>query len=192
MDDNFNNREEEPETQEDPTSEIHANQNAPEPPNRWNPDDPNFKPVTIEEAFEQANVTTKASIGKTAFTLKGAEIPQFQSARRFMIISQVVAGVSLFFGGVILSALAVLLAFMARDRFNRIAAAKPDDLEAQQALTRSGTIAIVITIGVLILNIIALIYLYPIVADSIQSGNFNFLGGGTGTSGTGTTSGTWG
>lgn len=191
MGDDFNNREHESVNQDSPSPEIKGNPYAPEPPNRWNPDDPNFKPVTLEEAFDQANVSTKAAIGKTVFTLKGAEIPQFQSARRFMILSQVAAGVSLFFGGVILSAIAVLFAFLARDKFNRIAASRPNDPDAQRALNRSGIIAVVITVGVLILNIIALIYLYPMVIDSLQSGDFNIFGG-AGTMGTGTTSGTWG
>ena len=189
MSEDFNNLEEENDVQEDASSDTPE---APEPPRSWRPNDPNFKPVTIEQAFEEAQVTSTAIIGKTSFTLKGAEIPQFQAGRRFTIISQVVAGVSLFFGGVLLSALAVVFAFMARDKFSRIAAARPNNPEVQKALTRPWIIAMVISIGILILNILAMVYLYPMVADSLQSGSLYPFGGATGATGTGATNATWG
>ena len=167
---------------------------APEPPASWRPEEvqEEEKTTSIREAYERANVETMASVGNTQFKLTGSEIPDYQNARNYFMAAMVVSVASIFIGGVIASAGAVICAFIASDRFNRVAARHADEPEVQRALMRSGKIAVGISVGVLILNIISLIFLYPTLVNTMQNGGTNLLGGSGGTTGTGTGNGTWG
>lgn len=171
----------------------HGDDNAPEPPANWSPDYPQQQKTTsIREAYEQSNVEAMAAIGKTKFKLKGGDIPEFRSARNLYLAAVIIPVVSIFFGGIILSALGVMCAFVANGKFRRLASSLSDNPEAQKALTRSGVIAIVVAIGIFVLNIIALALLYPMVADTMQNGGPNWLGGSSATTGSDSTNVTWG
>ena len=165
--------------------------NSPEPPARWNPVDIDAGQGNAHKPFEDSNVTGMGVIGKTRFPLKNDEIPVFQSARRYIIISQVASAVSLVLGGVFLSSIALICAIAGCGKLSRLASSRPGDPEAQRALKRSGWTAIAITVVVLALNIFALIYLYPMFADSLQNAGFGNLAGST-SAGTGSVNTTWG
>lgn len=171
----------------------HDGDNAPEPPSNWRPDYPQQQKTTsIREAYEQSNVDAMAAIGRTRFKLKGGDIPEFRSARNYYLAAIILSVVSIFFGGIILSALGVICAFVANGKFRRLASSQPDNSDAQRALLRSGVIAIVVAIGILVLNIVALALLYPMVADTMQNGGLNWLGSSSVTPGSGSTNVTWG
>lgn len=164
---------------------------SPEPPARWNPAEPDARQYKATKRFDNSNVTGMGVIGKTRFPLKSDEIPVFQSARRLIITSQIVSAVSLFLGGVLLSAVAVICAIVGFGKLNRLALARPEDPDAQRALKRSGWIALAITVGVLALNVFALIYLYPMFADTLQNAGLGNLAGSSPT-GAGSANTTWG
>lgn len=167
--------------------------NVPEPPSNWSPDYPQQQKMTsIREAYEQSNVDAMAAIGRTKFKLKGGDIPEFRSARNYYLAAIILSVVSIFFGGLILSALGVICAFVANGKFKRLASSQPDNPEAQRALLRSGIIAIAVTVGILVLNIVALALLYPMVADTMQNGGLNWLGSSSVSTGAGSTNVTWG
>ena len=171
----------------------HGDDNAPEPPANWSPDYPQQQKTTsIREAYEQSNVEAMAAIGKTKFKLKGGDIPEFRSARNFYLAAVIIPVVSIFFGGIILSALGVMCAFVANSKFRRLASSLSDNPEAQKALIRSGVIAIAVAVGILVLNIVALVLLYPMVADTMQNGGLNWLGSSSVSTGAGSTNVTWG
>lgn len=166
---------------------------APEPPVRWNPDTsmipmPGEQPPTQEVPPELREGGTVV-VGKTRITLNVPDMVEFLSARRYAGFAVIGAIVSLFFGGMILSAVSLYFAIRGYGKFARIADARPNDFEAQHALKRSGVIIIVVAAVSLVINIIAAIYLYPIVVETLQTGDLSSL---TDTAPTSTGNSTWG
>ncbi len=135
-------------------------------------------------------------IGKTRFQLKGPEVAEFKNARNYIMAAQIVAIVSLFFGGTLFSIVALVCAFIGNSKLENIAATRVGEPEVQKALRRSGRIIIAVAACALVLNIIAAIFLYPLVMEAIQNGDLGSLFNSSATSGSGTGSGsgntTWG
>ena len=148
------------------------------------------QPQQFEEP--QQPPVSVASIGKTSFKLKGKEILEFQSARNFMIASVIAAVISLIIGGMVVSAGALICALVANSKLSNLSATRSDDPDAQRALKRAGRIAIIVSALAFVLNAIAVIYLYPLIMDSMQTGSFNSLTGSATTPTTGSGSSTWG
>lgn len=197
MDEDYKTQEtEEPEGpigEQPPASERRMNDDgSPEPPSNWKPEETEQKVNSVREAFELSNVETMATVGKTTLKLKGSEITDFKSGRNYFLAAVIASIASLFFGGIILSGVAIICAIASRGRFNNVASRHAGEPEVQTALARSGNIALAVAISILVLNIIALIVFYPVVADMMQSGDLNLFGGSSTTSGTSTGNGTWG
>ena len=187
---------------------------APEPPARWNPlalnapegetqfqqplgeDEPELRDPELKNwdpTIDTSQFSGTGVIGNTRFKLKGQELFDYQNARRAAIIATGVAIASLFFVGVFLSVFAIIIAIIACTRFERIAASRVDEPEVQRVIRRSSYIALIISVVALILNIIAAVYLQPLVMEALQTGDFGSLVSSspttTGTGGDGTT---WG
>ena len=169
-----------------------APEGAPEPPANWNPNGEEQKATSVREALDMANVETTATVGKTTFTLKGSEISDFKAAKNYFLASTSLSIISLFFGGIILSLLAIICAIASRSRFDNVSRKHAGEPEVQAALQRSGKIALVVAICILVINIIALIYLYPMLVETMQNGGLDVLGGSSATTGSGSGNGTWG
>ena len=147
-----------------------SNVKTPEPPSRYNADQPPMRsngPMRIDEDSG------------------------IRSVRRLVTIAQIMALVSLLIGGVLLGSAALVTAVVAMRKTKAIPCA-PDDY-AWMALKRSAKIAIVIAVLALAANVAALVFIYPMVMDSIQSGEYSSLFSGapqTQSPGSGTS--TWG
>ena len=121
---------------------------------------------------------------------------EFRSLRRLITLAQVLAIVSLLFGGVLLSAVSIVIAFIAYRKTDSFGLQTGDDA-LHQALRRSAKIAIIVGFIALALNAIALIVLYPVVMDMVQSGDYQSLfgsmqGQGAAPSTSGSGGSTWG
>ncbi len=174
-----------------PVSNSRSNQEAPEPPTRWHPG-PQTGMSNRQEPINNPESQTKSGyIGQAYLELKGSEIADFESARRLITYSQIAAIVSFFIGGIILSSASLVCAFIANRKLAKIAASRSSAPDVQAALMKLGVMALVLAGAALIINIIALVFLYPMVFDAMQSGNVNSLFGGTASSG-GAGSSTWG
>ena len=168
---------------------------APVPPERWRPDEPDPQRPDGPVGPGEDPDTRVGMIGNARVELRGGAIYEFQSARRLITASQVCAIVSFFIGGVFLSAAALVCAAMALGKLNLIASAMDSNPDAQRALRRLGYLAIGLSVVALVINIVALIVLYPMVMEAMQSGSFGSLfGGGStgGASGGSTGNTTWG
>ena len=118
-------------------------------------------------------------------------IAEFASARRLVTIAQVMAIVSLLIGGVVLSTAALVVAIMALQKVRAHVYTDAQDQLTWQLLKRSTTIAIVVAVLALAANVAALIVIYPMLMEAIQSGEYTTLLGTAQTPNTPGTS-TWG
>ena len=91
-----------------------------------------------------------------------------------------------------MSGAALICALAANGKMSKLAAVRPDDVEASRALKRSGIIAIVVTALALVINIVSAIFLYPMVSDTMQSGDWGSLMGSESSTGTSGGNSTWG
>ena len=117
---------------------------------------------------------------------------EFASARRLVTAALVMALVSLVIGGVLLGTVSVIVAIIA---FGKVRSNMLEDNgnQAWAALKRSATISIVVAVLALAANIAALIVIYPMVIEALQSGEYtSLLSGSAQTLNTGSNSSTWG
>lgn len=163
---------------------------GPEPPFRWNPGDSSDGDEASETQPQQPQLTGTALIGSTRFEIRNDEVGEFEGARRYMTAAQIIAVLSLFLGGVLLSSLALVCALAANAKLSNLAAAPGRSAEAQRALKRAGVMTIAVAGIALLLNIAAIAFLYPYVAEVMQSGSLDSLIAAPQPNATGNT--TWG
>ena len=165
-------------------------ENGPVPPPRWSGNDPySISPEADSPQQSPQQASAIGSIGSTRFPLKGDEVVVYQKARLYFGAAIIASIVSIFIGGVLASCIALICAFVANSRFEILAATRMDEPDVQRILRRSGRIAIAVAALALILNIIALVFLYPTLVNSMQNGT---LTGTTAAPATGGGSSTWG
>ena len=165
---------------------------APEPPKRWRPDSSSQTQGESPDKAPDQKDSIAGMMGSTRVELTSSEIAAFESARRLVTVSQIAALVSFIIGGVALSAIALICAVVAYRKLDAIAAGKQDHPEMQHALRRVGVMALGLSAVALVINIVALVVLYPVIMNSLQSGGFGSLFGGSGQLGAGGGNSTWG
>ena len=96
-------------------------------------------------------------------------------ARSYIRASQIMAIVSLFIGGVLLSTAAVIVALMAM----RMVDATNEGVVAAQnvraAMQRAARMALIMSLLALALNAISLVLLYPVLMEAMQTGDLRGL-----------------
>ena len=166
---------------------------APEPPPSWRPTNNQNQHSRNHESRElhQAPAQQDSFSGNPTFVGKP---PEFERIRKLISISQICAVISLFIGGVVLGAVALAFGIMGYRALT--SAARNDTLEYNyiKPLRQSCIIALVMSVCSLTVNIIALVYVYPLVMQALNTGDFSTLFGGGAQPGssTGTGSTTWG
>ena len=125
------------------------------------------------------------------FKLSPSQAQNLNSARSLVIAAQVAAVVSLFFGGVLLGAVALVLAIVGYLKLNAIASELPDKT-VKAALKRAGIVAIAMSAFALILNAITLAVMMPTITYIMQTGDYSAIFGGAPTTGGGSANSTWG
>lgn len=158
----------------------------PEPPAGWMPQSTQGQPRQRPQAQQLRAVV----VGKETFTVSETDLAEFESARKFCVAAQIVALVSLFIGGVLLSTIAVVLAIIGYRKLAGVAAKMPEE-SVRRALRRSGIIAIVLSALALVLNIVSLIVLLPMLGYIAQTGDYSAIFGGSAAPSSGTST-TWG
>ena len=147
---------------------------APEPPPNWKPEDsvPRVQPSPTPKQDPSQDT---AVIGKTVLKLEGDEVPRFEKARKFIMASQFTAIISLFFGGMLLSCVGIVLAVLGYRTLSDIAANRAEQPLVQQALKRSGLVAIGMCVLALVINAVTLFVMYPILMQTLQEQGFSGL-----------------
>ena len=103
------------------------------------------------------------------------DIADFASTRRLVTIAQIMAIVSLLIGGVFLSSAALIMAVVASSRAKSHLNDSESETVSWQLLKRSAMIAIVVSALALAANIAALMFIYPMVIEALQSGEYSSL-----------------
>lgn len=147
----------------------------PDPPAGWNQSNQPSQQSPQGNAPQDPDLPDMGVVGRTVFKLTDQEAFTFSSARKFITASQVAAVVSLIVGGVLLSSIAVVLAIIGFRKLNDIAQGHTDQIEVHFALRRSGILAIGISAAALIINVVSLIFFYPMVMESLGAGGFGGL-----------------
>ena len=150
------------------------------------------RPASAQQPNQNQGQIPNVKVGNKLFVVDGFDVVGFEAARKMNVAAQIVAIVSLFFGGVIASSVAVGLAIASYFKFRAVAeTVSQEDLKV--ALRRSGIVAIVMSSLALLLNIVSLVVFMPMLMQVLQTGDYSALFGSTGAgSGTGSTNSTWG
>ena len=172
-------------------NESQSPNGAPEPPKRWKPDSNHMNTEPSPDRTSDDD-TSVGAFGAMRIELKGSEIPMFVSARRLITASQICAIVSFFIGGVLLSSVAVVCALIAHRKLCSIALNKADSPDVQRALRRVGIMAIGLAVVALVVNIAALVLLYPVAMQALQSSDMGSLFAGPNAAGGTAGNSTWG
>lgn len=154
----------------DDSSVSDTTSDRPDPPMNWRPDTgmSQSNPDNQNNALEQG----PAVVGKIVLNLDGSEMRQFEKARKYIIASQFVAIVSLFFGGILLSCIAIVIAVVGYRQLSQIAMNYWEQPFVQMALKRPGVIAIGMGVLALIVNAVALFVMYPMIMQTLQDEGF--------------------
>ena len=142
-----------------------SNDNKPQPPVRYTPNPtPNSEPPQFQHPLQD----------------EASKNPEFRKVRNFVTASQIVALVSLIFGGVILSTVAIILGFIARSKATtQMNLPQNKESESWYILRRSATIATIMSFVALGLNFMALMTIYPLVIETLQNGDASSIFGGS-------------
>lgn len=131
---------------------------GPEPPKRYDPDD-----HLGSTSPEQPHGPDGAS--------------EIDSARRLVGISQIMAIASFLIGGIVLSGAALAVATVGYRKTAAAPQGAADGEAYRRAVRRAALAAIAIAAVALAVNVVALIYVYPLVMEALQSGDLNALYG---------------
>ena len=181
----------------DSKSGKHFDGASPEPPPSWKPAKSN-----PEQLYEHSNGQNSHSgnansqpkpPSNTPVPFSESDAQLLETARKYISISRICAVVSLFLGGIVLSSISVILAFIGLSKINAYANRHSLEQSARLVLRRPGVLALGMCVFALVFNIVSLIVLYPIVMQSLQSGDFSGLfGSGQGGASLGSSSSAWG
>ena len=195
-----------------------------EPANEQAPASQNHVPQAANDADSRANAPEPpksyrgrrdeglpgASNGEQRFKPDGANSTPFQaqqpgnrqpsenslSARRYIGASQIMALVSLVFGGVLLSGAAIVTSFVGMRKTRALSSDAPADAASRfeaERLRRAAFVGMAMAIVAFIANAIALVYFYPMFLDAMQSGDYaGMFGGGQSGSGNAGSDSVWG
>ena len=170
-------------------------QDVPEPPLSWRPTNNQNQITQSSNAENQSDFqqTNPQSSQPNNSAFRGTP-PEFERIRKLLSIAQICAVISLFIGGVVLSTIALVFGIMG---YRALSSAMRDNtLEPNytKPLRQSCIIALIMSVTALVVNVIALVYIYPLVMQALNTGDFSTLMGGGAQYGssTGTGSTTWG
>lgn len=152
----YNNDEQQPENQ---GTDAKQEPGAPEPPVRY---DANRQPMPV---FVNPGNQSFAAL-------------EYQKINRLLTAAQIMAPVSLFIGGVLLSGAAVIVSIIARQRSSAMRAQELPEAPLWILLNKRAMVAIVMSLIALAVNVVALVYLYPMMVEMMQTGDYSSLFGG--------------
>ena len=154
----------------------------PEPPEGWKPQYEERNPRPDANGGGDSFRQVMKPVGNNVITLGPEDSLEFSRARKFITASQVVALVSLFIGGVLLSAVAIVLAVIGFRKLTAIAEKCIEEFEVRRAFKRPGLVAIALSVGALVINAISIIVFYPLLLQALQQGDFASVFTGAGVS----------
>ena len=162
----------------------------PEPPVGWR--DAPSAGSGEEPSSRQDSSTPNAPQNQVRITGGDANAERFNSARTLITVAQILAIVSLFLGGILLSTIAVVVAIVGYRRLSSVLDCIADQ-RIKTSLKRAGIVAVAMSCIVLAINIATLVIMMPFITQIAQTGDYSSLfGGGPSSGGTGGTSTTWG
>ena len=94
---------------------------------------------------------------------------QIKSAQTMITIATIAAPVSLIFGGVLLSSIALICGFVGRKRLSKVSAANAHEAAAIQSAAKSVKMAIIMCVIALSLNLISAYMMYPAYLELLQT-----------------------
>ncbi|MEG1513163.1 MAG: hypothetical protein RR362_05535 [Raoultibacter sp.] len=121
------------------------------------------------------------------------EMKMLKNAQTMVIAGNIAGPVSLMFGGVLLSSIALIIEIIACTKLSKLAKGKTPFAQAASRLRRANIVGLVICAAAVALNIYAAVIMYPIVLEAVQSGDLsNLLKGDFSASSTNAPNSTWG
>lgn len=124
--------------------------------------------------------------------LNGPDAKEIKSAQTLVVVGSIAGPVSVFVGGVLLSAVGLVCAFLGYRKLKHVGEKQGDAAVIASRLKRSAIIALVICGVALVLNAVAFFIMYPILLEAVQSGDYSSLMPGSGSGSTAAPSSTWG
>lgn len=122
---------------------------------------------------------TTVMFGQYSFRVKTTDAPEVKNGRTLATAAIICTIVSVFAGGIILDIAALVCAILGYRKLSAIAKRYPSDAEMKRAFNRYAVNAIVFAAVMLALNIIAVIYLMPMVMQMLGIDSYDQLFNGT-------------
>lgn len=121
------------------------------------------------------------------------EAKEIHTARNLIMVGSIAGPVSLFIGGVLLSTVGAVCAFLGLRKVNKLTGEQANTGILLSSMRRSATIALVVCGLAIVLNGISSIIMFPIILEAVQNGDYGNIMPGIGDANTAPgTSSTWG
>ena len=145
---------------------------SPEPPPNWT-NDTHPAPVELQHVRNSPYDNGQQVLGNTPVQIQpdSEHVRSFNSARKFVIGAQICAIVSLFIGGIVLSAVSVVLAVIGYRTVSALANEVAASPTIATAYKRSAAIAILMTVLALVVNIASIVLFMPMIMEALQQGD---------------------
>lgn len=121
-------------------------------------------------------------------------LKQYTGGQTLTTVAMIAGPVSLIIGGVLLSAVAIVCAYLAYRKLSAVAQGNSTYTKVAASMQKTARVAIIIGAVALVLNFISMMYVLPMVMEMMNTGEVstNLFGGSTTTGTAGSTSSTWG
>lgn len=121
------------------------------------------------------------------------EAKELHTARSLIMVGSIAGPVSLFIGGILLSTVGAVCAFLGLRKVNKLIGGQANADILISSMKRSATIALIVCGLAIVLNGISSIIMFPIILEAVQNGDYGNIMPGIGDANTAPgTSSTWG
>lgn len=100
---------------------------------------------------------------------------QIKSVQTLSSVAIIASPVSLVFGGVLLSLVALICATIGRSKLNALKGASGVEEPVAKMLTRQNTVGLVVSAAALIINAVAFAFAFNVLMQAVQSGDYSQL-----------------
>ena len=106
-------------------------------------------------------------------------IKEIKSAQTFITVATIAAPVSLLFGGVLLSSIALICGIVGQRKLKSIHPKTAQEKAAIQVALKSVRMALIMCAIALVLNAVSMYFMYPTYLEILESGDTSALQGGS-------------
>lgn len=109
------------------------------------------------------------------------DMRDLKTAQSLALIASIAGPVSLFIGGILLGSAGLVCGIIGFRKLNRLIAKQNDVAKAAARIKRSSIIGMCVCGVAIVLNAVSMYFMYPVILEMLETGDFSGLSAGTGT-----------